>query len=119
ARERFLRSGLRTRAQRRRCRAVGDGRSGPRTERARPLVLCRFPLSTTGVMVPGPPWDVIHCVFSIAIGGQEMVILSLAERADRALFTPRVLCLQGAGELAPRFEAAGIPVDVLDRESSG
>lgn len=70
-------------------------------------------------MQPGPPWDVIHCVFSIAIGGQEMVILSLAERADRALFSPRVLCLQGAGELAPRFEAAGIPVDVLDRDNSG
>jgi glycosyltransferase involved in cell wall biosynthesis len=26
-----------------------------------------------------------------------------------------VLCLQSAGELAPRFEALGIPVDVLDR----
>lgn len=70
-------------------------------------------------MRSGPPWDVIHCVFSIAIGGQEVVILSLAERANRALFSPRVLCLQGAGELAPRFEAAGIPVDVLDRSDGG
>jgi glycosyltransferase involved in cell wall biosynthesis len=65
-------------------------------------------------MRSGPPWDVIHCVFSIAVGGQEVVILSLAERANRSLYTPRVLCLQGAGELVPRFEAAGIPVDVLD-----
>jgi glycosyltransferase involved in cell wall biosynthesis len=71
-------------------------------------------------MQSGPPWDVIHCVFSIAVGGQEVVILSLAERANRALFSPRVLCLQGAGELAPRFEAAGIPVDVLAHvDSSG
>jgi glycosyltransferase involved in cell wall biosynthesis len=65
-------------------------------------------------MQSGPPWDVIHCVFSIAVGGQEMVILSLTERADRSRFSPRVLCLDGAGELAPRFEAAGVPVDVLD-----
>jgi sugar transferase (PEP-CTERM/EpsH1 system associated) len=63
----------------------------------------------------GPPWDVVHCVFSIGIGGQEVVILSLAERANRSLFAPRVLCLQGAGELAPRFEALGIPVEVLKR----
>jgi glycosyltransferase involved in cell wall biosynthesis len=70
-------------------------------------------------MRPGPPWEVIHSVFSIAIGGQEMVILSLAERADRTRFSPRVLCLQGAGELTPRFEAAGIPVDVLDRGRGG
>lgn len=65
-------------------------------------------------MRSGPPWDVIHCVFSIAIGGQEVVILSLAGRANRSLFTPRVLCLEGTGELGPRFKAAGIPVDVLD-----
>jgi glycosyltransferase involved in cell wall biosynthesis len=70
-------------------------------------------------MQSGPPWDVIHCVFSIAIGGQEMVILSLTERADRSRFSPRVLCFEGAGELAPRFEAAGIPVDVLDRVDGG
>jgi glycosyltransferase involved in cell wall biosynthesis len=61
----------------------------------------------------GPPWGVVHCVFSVAIGGQEMVILSLASRADRSRFAPRVLCLHSAGELAPRFEAAGVPVDVL------
>jgi sugar transferase (PEP-CTERM/EpsH1 system associated) len=67
----------------------------------------------------GPPWQVVHCVHSIAMGGQEVVILSLAERTDRSLFTPRVLCLQGAGELAPRFEAAGVPVDVLQRPKDG
>ena len=63
----------------------------------------------------GPPWGVVHCVFSVAIGGQEMVILQLATHADRSRFAPRVLCLRSAGELAPRFEALGIPVDVLDR----
>ena len=65
----------------------------------------------------GPPWGVVHCVFSIGVGGQEVVILSLADRANRALFTPRVLCFEGAGELAPRFQARGIPVDVLDRRA--
>jgi len=62
----------------------------------------------------GPPWGVVHCVFSVAIGGQEMVILSLATQADRSRFAPRVLCLHSAGELASRFEAEGVPVDVLE-----
>lgn len=62
----------------------------------------------------GPPWGVVHCVYSVAIGGQEMVVLSLAAEADRARFTPRVLCLHSGGELESRFAALGIPVDVLD-----
>lgn len=61
------------------------------------------------------PFGVVHCVFSVAIGGQEMVILSLAAEGDRARFAPRVLCLHSAGELAPRFEARGVPVDVIAR----
>ncbi|MES2124540.1 MAG: glycosyltransferase [Gemmatimonadota bacterium] len=62
----------------------------------------------------GPPWGVVHCIFSVDIGGQEMVVLSLAANADRARFAPRVLCMHRGGDLAPRFEALGIPVDVLD-----
>lgn len=62
----------------------------------------------------GPPWGVVHLVFSVAIGGQEMVILSLCERADRLRFAPRVLCFHGGGALQERFSAAGIAVDVLD-----
>lgn len=67
------------------------------------------------MMPPGPPWGVVHCVFSVGVGGQEVVILSLAAQANRKLFAPRVLCFQGAGELAPRFEARGVHVDVLER----
>lgn len=67
----------------------------------------------------GPPWGVVHCVFSVAIGGQEMVVLSLAAKADRSRFAPRVLCLHRGGELAPRFEALGIPVDVLEHPVGG
>ncbi|MES2304379.1 MAG: glycosyltransferase [Gemmatimonadota bacterium] len=67
----------------------------------------------------GPPWGVVHCVFSVAIGGQEMVVLSLAANANRDRFAPRVLCLHRGGELAPRFEALGIPVDVLDHPVGG
>lgn len=62
----------------------------------------------------GPPWGVVHCIFSVDIGGQEMVVLSLAANADRARFAPRVLCMHRGGDLTPRFEALGIPVDVLD-----
>lgn len=69
-------------------------------------------------MLGPPPWDVVHCVYSLELGGQEMVILALATLADRTLFTPRVLCLSNAGSLAPRFEAAGIPVDVLGATTS-
>lgn len=67
----------------------------------------------------GPPWVVVHCIFSVAVGGQEMVVLSLTGKADRSRFAPRVLCLHRGGELAPRFEALGIPVDVLDRPVGG
>lgn len=63
---------------------------------------------------PSPPWTVVHCIYSVAIGGQEMVVLSLVERMDRTRFTPRVLCFRGGGELVSRFEAAGVAVDVLD-----
>jgi glycosyltransferase involved in cell wall biosynthesis len=58
---------------------------------------------------PGPPWTVIHCIYSVAIGGQEMVVLSLVQGMDRSRFTPRVLCFQGGGALAARFLAAGNP----------
>ncbi len=61
----------------------------------------------------GPPYTVVHCIYSVAIGGQEMVVLSLVKEMDRARFSPRVLCFQGGGDLAPRFAAAGVPVDVL------
>ncbi|HEY4320804.1 MAG TPA: glycosyltransferase [Gemmatimonadales bacterium] len=64
--------------------------------------------------VAGPPWEVVHCVFSLGIGGQEMVILGLIEQMDRSLFSPRVLCLQSAGQLAARFEALNVPVDILE-----
>ena len=67
----------------------------------------------------GAPLEVLHCVYSVAVGGQEMVILSLASHADRTRFAPRVLCLDAAGELAPRFAAEGVPVDVLDRRARG
>lgn len=62
----------------------------------------------------GPPWTVVHCIYSVAIGGQEMVVLSLVEGMDRRRFTPRVLCFHGGGELEARFASAGVPVDVLD-----
>ena len=67
----------------------------------------------------GPPYPVVHCVYSLGIGGQEMVILSLVTRMDRSRFLPRVLCLSESGDLAPRFEAVGVPVDVLSPAVGG
>ncbi|MGH7522805.1 MAG: glycosyltransferase, partial [Gemmatimonadales bacterium] len=65
------------------------------------------------------PLEVLHCVYSLAVGGQEMVILALTSHTDRSRFAPRVLCLDAATELAPRFAAAGVPVDVLDAAHRG
>ena len=77
-------------------------------------------LAGSSMTTSGAPWEIVHCVHSVAIGGQEVVILSLAAHTDRTRFTPRVLCFEGAGELEDRFASADIPVDVLDRpEASG
>jgi glycosyltransferase involved in cell wall biosynthesis len=64
--------------------------------------------------IGAPPLTLVHCIYSVAIGGQEMVVLSLVERMDRRLYAPRVLCFHGGGELTSRFESLGVPVDVLD-----
>jgi glycosyltransferase involved in cell wall biosynthesis len=56
---------------------------------------------------------VVHVVASLDVGGLERVVLDLVTHADRARVKPRVVCLEHPGELAPRFVAAGIPVDCL------
>ncbi len=68
--------------------------------------------------LPHPP-EVLHCVLSVATGGLETMVLQLASATDRSRYTPRVVCLHETGELAPRFLAAGVPVDLIDRPRSG
>src|SRR5262249_41280379 len=56
---------------------------------------------------------VVHLVTSLNVGGLEMFVLHLARFCDRAAIEPSVLCLDEAGELAPRFEAIGVPVETV------
>jgi glycosyltransferase involved in cell wall biosynthesis len=64
-------------------------------------------------MAPSSPLTVVHVVASLDVGGLERVVLDLVTHADRTRITPRVVCLEHPGALAPRFVAAGIPVDCL------
>lgn len=64
-------------------------------------------------MPPSSPLSVVHVVASLDVGGLERVVLDLVTHADRTRVNPRVVCLEHAGALAPRFTAAGIPVDCL------
>jgi glycosyltransferase involved in cell wall biosynthesis len=59
------------------------------------------------------PARVVHLVTTLDIGGLEMVVLHLVRHCDRAVFEPYVFCLDAAGELAPRFEALGVPVETI------
>jgi glycosyltransferase involved in cell wall biosynthesis len=51
----------------------------------------------------------------IPLGGAESLQLSVLSGLDRSRFRAEVLCLREAGQMAPRFEAAGVPVTVLGR----
>jgi glycosyltransferase involved in cell wall biosynthesis len=51
----------------------------------------------------------------IPLGGAESLQLSVLAGIDRSRFRTEVLCLREAGQMAPRFEAAGVPVTVLGR----
>jgi glycosyltransferase involved in cell wall biosynthesis len=56
---------------------------------------------------------VVHVVASLEVGGLERVVFDLVTHANRNRVTPRVVCLEHPGALAPRFAAAGVPVDCL------
>lgn len=49
------------------------------------------------------------------VGGAESVLLGTLAHLDRDRITPRLICLREGGPLASRFEAAGVPVEVLHR----
>ncbi|HVQ16892.1 MAG TPA: glycosyltransferase [Vicinamibacterales bacterium] len=66
-------------------------------------------------MPPSSPLTVVHVVASLDIGGLERVVFDLVTHADRSRVTPRVVCLEHTGDLAPRFVAAGVRVDCLPR----
>lgn len=61
---------------------------------------------------------VVHLVTTLNVGGLEMVVYHLVHHCDRTRFEPFILCLEGAGTLAPRFEALGVPVEIVSGSKS-
>jgi len=60
---------------------------------------------------------VLHIVTTLDIGGAEAQIRDVVTRLDRSRFEPVVVWLKGVGEMAPEFEAAGVPAVNLSMES--
>lgn len=55
----------------------------------------------------------VFVITGLSTGGSEMMLLKLLERIDRQRFAPHVISLGGKGEIGPRIEALGVPVDAL------
>jgi glycosyltransferase involved in cell wall biosynthesis len=62
---------------------------------------------------------VVHVVASLDVGGLERVVFDLVTHANRARFTPRVVCLEEPGTWRGRFAELGIPVDCVTRARGG
>lgn len=52
---------------------------------------------------------------TLPLGGAESLQLELLSGLDPARFDAEVVCLREAGDMAPRFAAAGVPVHVMGR----
>jgi glycosyltransferase involved in cell wall biosynthesis len=61
------------------------------------------------------PIRVCMLTAAIPLGGAETLQLEVLAGIDREAFRTEVLCLREAGQMAPRFEAAGVPVSVMGR----
>ncbi len=66
--------------------------------------------------MPGQLADhtIIHVLATVHHGGAERVVLALAQCQRARGADARVVCLQQLGDLLPAFEAAGVPVRLLD-----
>lgn len=58
------------------------------------------------------PIRVVHVVLSLAIGGLEAIVVSLAGRASKK-FQPSVICLESFGPFASKLADSGVPVECL------
>jgi len=65
------------------------------------------------------PIRVLHIITQLDVGGAEHQLLTLCRHLPRDRFACRVATLVAGGELVPRFVEAGVPVDALDRGSTG
>ena len=55
----------------------------------------------------------MHIINALGAGGAERFMVDIVTRLDRRTFEIRVVCLFGAGTLAPDLAQAGIPVKTL------
>jgi glycosyltransferase involved in cell wall biosynthesis len=61
------------------------------------------------------PIRVTMLTSTLPLGGAESLQLEVLSGVDRDAFRTDVVCLREAGAMAPRFEAAGVPVTVFGR----
>jgi sugar transferase (PEP-CTERM/EpsH1 system associated) len=62
---------------------------------------------------PAPPYHVAHVVSSLGLGGLETGLLNLLGALDRAEFRHSIICLREFGANAPRAEALGAAVQLV------
>lgn len=56
---------------------------------------------------------ITHIITGLYTGGAEIMLLRLLEHTDRTRFEPEVIALTGAGPVADKIRALGIPVRIL------
>ena len=61
--------------------------------------------------------NITFIITGLSTGGAEMMLLKLLERLDAARFSPHVISLTSLGEIGPRIQALGIPVEALGMKS--
>jgi glycosyltransferase involved in cell wall biosynthesis len=103
------------------------GRASVMGRAARERVVQRFTLErsvreagstlerTAGRTRPARPVRVAILQDEVTVGGAENLLLELCRTVDRSVVEPRLICLRRRGEMAADFEAAGVPVDCLER----
>ena len=64
-----------------------------------------------------PPISITYLITGLFTGGAETMLLKLLQHLDRSRFTPRVISLSTKGEIGPRIEALGVPVQALGMQS--
>jgi len=68
---------------------------------------------STYVATKGQGLRVSIVITGLSTGGAEMMLLKLLERIDRSRFSLRVFSLTTLGEIGPRIQALGIPVEAM------
>lgn len=64
------------------------------------------------------PVRVVHVITELKIGGLEKVVLDLVRCRTEAMFSARVICLDGTGVLAAAFAEAGADVETIGPSGS-